>query len=50
MIENKTQEKEHKKTKIKCDFSENNEEIIQHKQFKYKMMLYIFSEDKKIIH
>ena len=50
MIKDKIQEKEYKKTKIKCDFSENIEEILQHNQFKYKIMLCISLKKKKIIH
>ena len=50
MIEDKVQEEEHEKTKIKCNFAENIKEILQHKQSKYKMMLHISSKEKKIIH
>ena len=50
MIENEVQEEEHKKTEIKYDFLKNNEEIIQHKQSKYEVMLHIFFRNKKIIH
>ena len=49
MIENKAQEKECEKTKIECNFSENIEEILQHKQSKYEMMFHISSEEKKTI-
>ena len=50
MIEDKIQEKEHKKTEISCDFSEDIEEILQHNQIKYKIMLCISSKEKKIIY
>ena len=50
IIRDKTQEKKHKKTKIKCNFSKSIKKILQCKQFKYKMILCISSEKKKIIH
>ena len=50
MIKNEAQKKEHKKTEIRCDFSEGIKEILQHNQLKYKIMLCIFLERKKIIY
>ena len=50
MIEDKIQEEEHKKKEIRHNFLKNIEEILQHKQFKYEIMLYISSKRKKIIY
>ena len=50
MIEDKAQEKKHRKMKIEYDFLKDIREILQCNQFKYKIMLCISSEKKKIIH
>ena len=50
MIEDEAQEKKHKKIRIRCNFVKNIEEILQHKQSKYKIILCISSKEKKIIH
>ena len=50
MIKNEVQEKECKKTKIKCDLAENIKKALQHRQFKYKVILCIFLKERKIIH
>ena len=50
IIEEKAQKEEHKKAEIKHDFLKDIEEILQHNQFKYKIILCVSSEKKKIIH
>ena len=50
MIEDEIQEEKYRKTEIEYDFLKNIEEVFQHNQFKYKIMLCISSEEKKIIH
>ena len=50
MIKDKVQEEKYKKTEIKCDFLKDIEEVLQHNQFKYKIMLCISLKRKKIIH
>ena len=50
MIEDKVQKEKCKKTEIRCDFLKDIEEILQHNQFKYKIMFCISLERKKIIH
>ena len=50
MIEDKVQEEECKKIKNKYDFAKNIKKILQHRQFKYKVILHISSQEKKIIY
>ena len=50
MIRNEIRKEECKKTEIRCDFTENIEEVLQHRQSEYEMLLCISSEKKKIIH
>ena len=50
IIEDEVQEKEHKKMKNKCNFAKDIEKILQHRQFKYKVIFCISSEEKKIIY
>ena len=50
MIKDKAQKEKCKKTEIRCNFSESIKEVLQHNQFKYKIMLCISLKKKKIIH
>ena len=50
IIRDEIREEECKKPEIRCDFIKNVEEVLQHRQFKYEMLLCISSEEKKIIH
>ena len=50
MIENEVWKEECEKTKIRHDFLKDIRKILQHNQFKYKIMLCISLERKKIIH
>ena len=50
MIEDEIQKEKCKKTETRYDFLKNVEEIFQHNQFKYKIILCISSEKKKIIY
>ena len=49
MIKNEAQKEECKKTEIECNFLKDIEEIFQHEQPRYKIMLCISSEKKKTI-
>ena len=50
MIEDEAQKKECEKIESRCYFLKNIEEIFQCDQIKYKIMLCIFSEERKIIY
>ena len=47
MIKNKVQEEEHKKTETEYNFLKNVEEILQHEQSEYKVILCISLRRKK---